>query len=73
MRSKQNLHDWVFHFNIYTDKWGAATRDNYQSLFSDRKHGVLESSNINTLVELIERTNGDTLKIEKLVKTSEKY
>lgn len=64
----KNLHNWVFNFNTYTNLWGATTRENYQALFNDRKQGVVQSKSINTLIELIGKTNGDNLKIEKLLK-----
>lgn len=62
------LHDWVFHYNTYTNKWEGATRDNYHNIFSSNKEGVIRSSRIETLINLIERTNGDIAKMNKLAK-----
>lgn len=74
MNLKPHLYDWVFHFNTYTQKWDATTRDNYNLLFNDRKSGkVLSSSELWTLVEIINRTNGNPDKIEKLTTASENY
>ena len=64
----QNLHNWVFMYNKYTDTWKTTTRDNYHSLTNDSSYGVLSSKDINTLIDIIEKTNGDSLKIEKLIK-----
>jgi hypothetical protein len=63
-----NLHDWIFHYNVYTSKWEAAKRDNYTDLFSSRKENILRSSRIETLVEIIRKTNGEKKKINQLVK-----
>lgn len=66
--NKNNLYDWVFNYNPYTDKWRAAKRDNYTDLFSKSlEDTVLSSSRIETLVELITKTDGDRVKIEALL------
>jgi hypothetical protein len=70
--NKENLYGWVFVFNPYQDVWMAAKRENYIQLFSGAEKtsdDVLKSKNIMTLVELISRTDGDTIKIDKLLKT----
>ena len=63
---KDHLHDWIFHYNAVKGVWDATTRENYNSLFNNRDHGILSSKDIWTLIELINRTNGDNLKIKKL-------
>lgn len=63
---KKHLHDWVFHYNFYKGIWEATTRENYNALFSGTNSGVLGSKDLWTLVELINRTAGDSLKIKKL-------
>lgn len=60
-----HIYDWVFHYNIYTNLWEAAKRDNYFELFNGGKN-VLRSSDIKTLITIINRTNGDNDKISKL-------
>jgi len=63
------LHDWVFHYNIYRNVWEAAKRDDYNKLFSgDNMESVLRSSSINTLIELITKTDGNSIKLENLIK-----
>lgn len=61
------LQQWVFHFNPYSQKWLATTREHFPELFSGNKGNVLSSSNIDTLVDLIERTGGNKELIEKLI------
>lgn len=62
-----NLHDWLFHYNIYIKKWEATKRDNYRALFCGGDN-IFRSSNIDTLIELIRKTNGEKKKIKKLLK-----
>lgn len=68
---KQHLHDWVFHYNTYTGNWDATTRSNYNALFNGKNSEVLSSKDIWTLIEIINRTNGDKTKIQKLTKLVE--
>lgn len=69
----KHLHDWIFHYNSYKNRWDATTRDNYPALFSGLNEGVISSSNFNTLIEIIEKTGGDKEKIKKLIKVPEIY
>lgn len=64
----KNLHGWYFTYNYYTDKWSAAKSENKEQLASGDKGGVLRSSSIHTLIELVYKTNGDKNKINKLLK-----
>jgi hypothetical protein len=66
MTSEQLLHDYVFHFNAYTEKWSATTRDHYHELFSGDKGNTISSSSVNTLVSLIKKYRGDIKKIKAL-------
>lgn len=64
-----NTHGWLFHKNAYTNKWHAAKREDVHLLFNDIQNSkVLRSSSIDTLQELINRTNGDHKQINKLIK-----
>lgn len=61
------LTDWVFHFNPYDETWAAVPREIYDEYWNNFTHPeVLRSSNINTLIEILHRTKGDKLLIEKL-------
>jgi hypothetical protein len=66
---KNVLHDWVFHYNTYTEKWNATKRDSYVDLFSkSNSKNIISSSEVSTLVELIIKGKGDIAKINELVK-----
>lgn len=62
-----NLHGFLFTYNEYSQKWCAATRDNYAELFSGGDN-VIKSSSIETLIALINKFDGDIKKIKKNVK-----
>lgn len=50
----EQLQQYVFHFNPFTSTWNAIPRDLYTDYWSNPKvKGVLRSSNIKTLIELI--------------------
>ena len=61
-----HIYDWVFHFNIYTERWEAAKRENYHQLFSGG-NDVIRSSDINTLISIISKTNGEPAKLKQLL------
>lgn len=64
----KKLEGWVFVYNTYTNKWMASKRDNYYDLFSNiSSDKVLKSNNINTLIEIIIKTQGEKTKIKKLL------
>lgn len=64
----KNVADWVFNYNTFNRQWQAAKRENYKDLFNNyRSPNVLRSSEMKTLVSLIEKTNGDHTKINKLI------
>ena len=66
---KEVFNDWVFRFNPYTKNWYAATRENYRKLQNDISNKeVISSSKIETLIDLISRTDGDISKMNKLAK-----
>jgi hypothetical protein len=61
------LYNWLFHYNPFTHKWDAFTREDYLDYFNGKKKPV-SSSNINTLIEIIGKTNGDITKLDNLTK-----
>lgn len=66
-----NLYHWVFRYNTMDDKWYATTRDHYSDLFSNmNSEHVLKSASINTLVDVINKTNGESSKINSLLKSN---
>lgn len=64
------VHGWVFTYNQYTDRWYAATRENYQKLFSDiNSDDVIGASSVAVLTRLINRFDGDKKKINAYIET----
>lgn len=48
--------------------WNATKRETYRDLFNDSSSkNVITSSKIETLIDLINRTNGNIVKMNKLV------
>lgn len=62
----EKLHGWVFTYNSVAQKWEAVTRDNYFDLFNGGPK--LSSSSIETLTELIIKTEGNQEKLDELTK-----
>lgn len=62
-----NLYNWIFHFNPITNKWNAVKRENYNELFSGNSGNVLKSDDINTLIYLIKKTDGNKEKLNNLI------
>lgn len=52
----EKLYDYTFHYNHYTKKWSAIPRDKYMEYWNNQNaEGILKSSNIKTLIELIQK------------------
>ena len=48
------LHDWVFHFNAYTEYWHAIPRDGYNEYWSDSKDPrVIKSRDFYVLLQKV--------------------
>lgn len=62
------LQDWVFHYNEYRERWEATKRDSYNELWNGDEGNIIRSKNVDTLISLIIRGEGDIAKINKLVK-----
>lgn len=68
-----NVHNWLFHKNEYTGRWYAAKRDDIHLMFNDIQNPkVLSSTNPDTLVEIINKTDGNPELLNKLTKTQDK-
>jgi hypothetical protein len=51
----ENINNWVFHFNPYTQKWNGIHRDNYLQYWNDRDAQVsLEGDSIEAIIAQIE-------------------
>ncbi len=58
---------WLYNYNIYEQCWRACKREHYLELFSNNDSGnVLKSSKIDTLVEIVNKTNGDLTKLNQV-------
>lgn len=68
MINKDNLYDWLFHYNHYTNMWNAFKRDDLNKYFNGELESALSSKKHSTLVDIIEKTGGDETKIKKLLK-----
>jgi hypothetical protein len=66
MVNKEILFNWVFGYNPYRDQWMTTDRNHYTELYSGGKN-VLFSKDINTLIDIIIKTDGDVSKVDKLV------
>lgn len=66
---KEVFNDWVFHFNPYAQVWNATKRETYNDLFNKpSSKNVITSSKIDTLIHLIQITDGNISKMNKLAK-----
>lgn len=64
----KTLTNWIFTYNDFTSQWQATTRDNYELLFNDRTNSkVLRSKDLDSLIALIRKTEGNPAKIKRLV------
>jgi len=62
------LQNWVFHFNPTTGLWSGFHRDDYLSYwnnYNDKR--IIRSKDINVIVELIKRINGDVTMIDDFI------
>jgi len=66
---KEYLYDWVFHHNPYTNQWAAISRDIYTQYWDKYDlPGVIRSSKIETLLELLHKSKGDMDLLNEIVK-----
>ena len=69
MINSDNLYDWLFHYNHYTELWNAFQRKNYLAYFNNPNNPdvvILKSKKFETLEEIIVKMNGDVDRIENL-------
>ncbi len=62
------LYNWLFHYNYHIKSWAAFKREDASKYFNGELQNVLTSKNHSTLVDVIQRTDGDEAKIKKLLK-----
>jgi hypothetical protein len=62
------LYDYVFHYNHYTGLWSAVHRTSYMEYWNNSEtKGVIRSKDINTLIEIIQKTQGNIDLADKLI------
>ena len=60
---------WMFMYNEFTGNWQAAKREDSSLLYNDIKSSkVLKSKNLDTLIDIIRRTGGNSKEIKSLLK-----
>jgi hypothetical protein len=63
------LYDWMFHYNHYTNQWAAIPRDMYKQYWDKYDlPGVIRSSKIETLLELLHKSKGNIDLLNEIVK-----
>lgn len=62
------LYNWLFHFNSHTNVWSAFKREDHSAYWNgtDSKYAIIKSKDIDTIKEIIMRTNGDKTKLNEL-------
>ena len=60
------LENWVFHYNSFSDLWAAIPRETYNEYWSDYNAPVLRSKHLNTLLDLLHKSKGNTDIIEDI-------
>ena len=67
IKYKASLADWIINYSDAANAWRGVKRDNQMQLFNggpDR----LSATTLETLIEIISKTDGDKDKIKKLIK-----
>ena len=63
--NNEKLYDYLFHYNHHTKSWAAIPRDKHDSYWSDyHTPGIIRSSDIKTLIELINKGDDFVKKIK---------
>jgi hypothetical protein len=63
------LHDYVFHYNVFTCVWNAIPRELYLEYWKDYKiEGVLRSKELETLLGLLNKYKGNVEQINRETK-----
>lgn len=58
-----NVYDYFFHFNPYQNLWVAFRRDDLHGYGTGKCKTCIKSTSIKTLIEIINKTKGDTSKL----------
>lgn len=67
------MQDWVFNFNPFTGLWNAFPRNSYNEYWNNHEiEGVLRSKDINTILFLLQKSNGNVEVINKITSGDKK-
>lgn len=59
------FNQYIFHYSPYEECWKSCKREHYLELFSNNESkNVLKSTKIDTLIGIINKTNGDLTKLK---------
>jgi len=63
------FYNWIFHFNPFTQVWSIIHREDYNAYWSagKTKYPLVKSKDIDTLIYLVNSSEGDPLVIEEYV------
>lgn len=65
----EEVTNWVFNKCSVTDSWRAAKKEHYNDICNSfGSSNVIKSRDINVLIELINKTNGNIPEMNKLMK-----
>lgn len=63
------LYNFVFHYNHHTKLWNAIPRESYLGYWGNiADRSILKSKSFSTLIEIIQRTNGNPSLIDQLTR-----
>jgi hypothetical protein len=56
-----SCYDWLFHYNAYSSSWTGYHRDDQVAYWngSESKYAIIKSSKIETVMEIIKKTEGN--------------
>ncbi len=59
-------YSWIFHQRL-DGVWESVKREHYHEIWNGNRQHVLSSSNLDTLIEIVRKTDGDPDKINQLI------
>ncbi len=63
-----SCYDWIFHYNGYNSTWTGFHRDDSLAYWngSESKYAIIRSSKIETVQEIIKKTEGNKILLDEL-------
>lgn len=63
----EELYGWIFSYNPFKNTWRSVNRDNYYKLWNESaSEAILESPDINSIIDIIIKGKGDLRTILKI-------